>query len=252
MSILDKIVDDCMFLKNMNFTNVEECKGMTIEILNSYFNKDPERINIMTRVIPIYEGIYPTNDDELLQSLKDLDFLGSGKRIDLLVIACYSKSKDYILSQLNSTMNYEFNQIEFKETLKDTIISLGLTDLLKSMKFTFTSLDLLRACKNDEMIKHILKHDIVIVVSHKLARRYAQMGVRSNIMAQTRLKNTLHLNKIPHDLINSSEKIYRFTLLSGNDTLARWVLEFYKNINIDSDDSFKRTYHITREEFTND
>ena len=159
MELIDKIIDDSALLIKMRNNEPEFFINITIEKLSDYINNmnNPYLTNIIDRIKPLYEGIYPDNVNDVLKFIKDLDFLESKKRFDLFVIIHFSNRENDILKELNDTLNYEYQQIDFKETEKKTIISLGLVDLLISKNYCFYYFDFYFACKYGHLsvIKYI-------------------------------------------------------------------------------------------------
>ena len=172
MSLLEKIINDSEVFIRMKDSDPYKFEGMTIEILNSYFDdvyKFPELNGIINRIIPYYENIiYPDPDhdkEQFLQLLKDFDYLASKKRIDLLVLLYYSKSRQFYINQFNNTMNIDYNEINLDKYRRKVYaghfqvpaIALGLLNVLKFKKYYFDKFHFLDACKYGqlEIAEHI-------------------------------------------------------------------------------------------------
>ena len=152
---INKMIDDSVVLTTMRFNEPEKFKTITVDELNKYF-KAHDQVNIIKRVFPLYEGIYP-NDEDILQYVKDFDFLDSQKRKELFILIRFSYLKESILKQLNDNIVREYKEVKFKSTLKDTLLSLGFVDLLKSKNYSFTEKEFLKVCENGHLsiVKYI-------------------------------------------------------------------------------------------------
>ena len=163
MSIIDEIIDDSPYLSGLRNNKPEEFKDISIEKLNSLFDNTNFK-GCIKRISPLYEGLYPEDDDIFIQLINDLDYLISSKRINLLVFIRFSFSKNYLLTQLNRSLTYEYNQISFKNDIRTTIISLGLVDMLKNKKFIISNQEFVEICiyGHLETIKYILEQGDVL------------------------------------------------------------------------------------------
>ena len=184
MSIVDRIVDDSPYLLGLKSNDSTNFKDISVKQLNMLFDNTDFK-DCINRIAPLYEGNYPDVDSEVYpQLLKDLDYLISPKGLDLLVLLHFSPFKEDILKQLNNAMLYEYEHIDFGDDLKETIISLGLIDLLKFKGYTFTNGEINYICGyvHINSFKYILEHNKIDIYydnnsGFKIACRYENLDI---------------------------------------------------------------------------
>ena len=137
MTTTDRIINDSALFSMMKNDKPDIFEDLTIEELKVYmsiFGK-PELNDIIMRIISLYEGVYPTPEDKetLIQLIRDLDILGSGKRVDLLVLLHHYYPDDIVQFVETSSQSIKdcYEQIEFGKTLRQTLMANDLLDLFK-------------------------------------------------------------------------------------------------------------------------
>ena len=218
----------------MKMDEPEKFENITLEVLNGYFdtiNKD-----IILRIYPIYEGIYPDlrnkkvdkfNDYELYnQLLEDLNFLGSSKEHDLLVLLYYFTDKNDIICLFNQRISSNYSLISNNVAMKKTIISDNLVDLLKSLiiegrKFTFDSDDFIIACWNGclEMAIYLYDNGGIIWTKKNINHAFFSACCSGNLELVKLVRNLFTFKILQEDglrfLLNSCN--------SGNIKLVDYV-----------------------------
>ena len=168
--VLDKIIKDSVLLSTMKKNIPEDFdfldKDDAIKKINDMFEKG----DIISRIYPIYEGIYPdvnkNTEDIIVQLLNDLHYLDSSKRKEIILLAVFYSGRNSIMSKCNSDEISEFTSLRFPPSFKEAIIYLGYDDLFASLvivkDFLLTEQDLILACEknNSYVIKYILENGL--------------------------------------------------------------------------------------------
>ena len=154
MTLLDKIINESDVFTRMVSIDYEEMKNTTVKDLNDMFNNInsiPSQ-NIVSRVNGLYEDIvynnrYPDDIDEIIQLIKDTDFLDSSKEKDLLVLLRFHPLfNENIIYELSVSAERDYESIKFESEMRRTIIVNDLSDLLKSTYNSFGIYDLYTTC----------------------------------------------------------------------------------------------------------
>ena len=152
-----RIINDSEILKNIEIENVSSID--TVTKLDRII-KSRTHIECGTyKISSVYDGFYPENYLDYIDLISIMDELRIPKIIDLLVLIHFSFFKDSVLNWLCKSSKNIYNKIIFRETLKETIISLGLIDLLISQKYTYTDEEFARICGYGHILSvmHILE-----------------------------------------------------------------------------------------------
>ena len=173
--MVDKLISDSTLLMTMKEEEEEILsEELKLEKLNLCF--EDKRKNIIKRVYPIYQGVYPTNTEELFQSIEDLHYLDCSKRKELLILLLFREDKDTILDKLNENIIQEYSIILKAENIKTDIIAYNMIDLLKSENYIFDYNDLVIACINGnlEVAKYIFEttkidniHELFVIILNR-------------------------------------------------------------------------------------
>ena len=250
MSLLEKIINDCLFLREMidEPDNHEEFENISLIELNNKFNsvEDPKLTNIIQRVSIIYRGVYPEtsfkNEGLYIRLINDFHYLGSPKIRELLILLHYSNelSVGKILSPLKDDIKKEYQSIIFENNFKNTIISLSLTDLLKSKKNVFENFDLEISLKsNVETFKYIYEN-IVDKDDINISELFSSACEKGNFeIAQYLFENA------SVDIHYKEDDPFTDACSSGNLKLVQWLLSLQKeygeiDIHVYNDYAFKQ------------
>ena len=181
MNTIHRIIADSDVLIPMGDVEENFFKNISVDKLNTYFNNvinKPQYTNIIKRIAPIYDGIYPDDKEELIQLIKDLDLLGSKKLTEILVLLDYYYHDDTIdfIETTIPAVQFEYDQIKFGDNFKNKLILNDLVDLLKIKYELFTLDDITLAGINDsvKVFKYIWEFigddDVLINIFDRILR----------------------------------------------------------------------------------
>ena len=155
MEIIKNIIDDSFFLQSLNLQNTKDEDG------------DEEEINIEKLLpwsIKLLKKIYANppnftflnNDKSLIKLSNQLNFLQSGKLIEILIICKFRNLTSKLLPDLINISN----NLNFKENIELTMISYGFLDYIIYLQ---SGKDFLKACEkgNLEIIKHLYNNELI-------------------------------------------------------------------------------------------
>ena len=129
-TILEDIVDDSNYLKSL-FQDIND-----LDELEDEFNSLPNIIN-RGNIVKFYSNDYNFTNDNLLNLLKDLDFLQSGRIMEILMLL-KDKNKDdnYYKDKISRYLERDYDNIVLQETLFLTFI---FYDLINPLEYFYDS-----------------------------------------------------------------------------------------------------------------
>ena len=233
MDLAKKIIDESVRLSNIRNDNPILLENISLQTLNVLLNAtdDPSIVNILSRIIPIYEGIYPNVSDHtyFVRLIYDFYFLYSLKLATLLAILHTYDRKEEVFQLLSpDIMSYYFD-IEANGILKEHLILLGLFDFIKTQNYTFNQHDFELACANNHL---------------ELAKYIYSSNTDSNIGTST--SNDSHSESGMIDIHVNDEVIFRTSCRYGKLAIAKMLWQLGKmknvgmiNIHANNDEAFR-------------
>ena len=269
MLVIDRIIEDSDVLRPMGDVEENFFDDISVDKLNTYFNdviNQPRYTNIIKRIAPIYDRIYPDDKEELIQLIKDFDLLGSTKIIEILVLLHHfddaSKGKSIYYSPIVApdfiktaipAVKFVYDQIRFKRTLRDTLIANDLIDLFK-FKFDdlvtddtrfvvlFGSLKIFQYLWETIGEEHMMNKMFYYLRDNKLnILKY----IFSVILKDNIEKTKYYLRGEGFRTYNIYNAMFRGACEDGDLELVKWLWEFglkydidKPNLHIDDEDLF--------------
>ena len=258
MSVVHKIINDSAVLSNMiNDDQGDELdiKDMSIEELDNLFSgtKKPYLKNIISKIAPMYEGIYPIFEEmvprDIVNFINGVHHLQTSKEMDILLLLYFYPGKNDILPFLSEDFEFELKEIDNEEfkNLKDALISYERLDLLKFKNYTFNRREFRDSLSRSvEIIQYVWDNrNEEIDIHANNDRLFADVCLsskyRKNLDAVKWLWNleperTINIHTAtsfnPYSskrVTNAKDSIFAYALVSDNLLLAKWLLEISKD-----------------------
>ena len=220
MSAIDKLINDSTLLMTMK-EDEDEFTGIDIEKLNSFF--EDKRNGIILRIYPIYQGVYPTNIEELFQSIEDLHYLQCEKEKELLLLLHYDEGRELVLSKLPENSLKEYNNMKISDDLKNSIIALDFLDLLIWKNYELNRNLFYQSSMHDslEISKHIFNIISILENQGDIINQNLFIDICSN--------GCFKIVKWMYNQINSkiviNNSIFIYVCINGHVELAKWLYE---------------------------
>ncbi len=177
------------------------------------------------KVLPLYEGTYPVNDDKIIFFIRALSYLACEEKLqEFLVYLHFNSNKQELLFKLNSDMNDQYNLIIPENTMNATFIKYNLINPLKYLPVTDT--DLVYACTYNYLdiaqliYSRINIRDEVINLAFQIACQKGYLNIARWLYSLNRVKLSLKENT----------GLFYYTWKIGHINLAYW-LHSLGNIN---------------------